>query len=106
MEILRPDSSVVAVIASARAPDRLPDWARAGTVQNRVERKEIAIKLPISVICRRFRIRVSDRPKDTLTLGYAYLQTCRRIQNQSTVIIGCSGDTGNLSEGRRTTRVI
>jgi hypothetical protein len=56
-----------------------PDCARAGIAENTVERKEIAVKLAISAICRRFPIRVQigpnpksksknkDRPKGTLT---------------------------------------
>jgi hypothetical protein len=55
---LRPDSSVVEVIVPARSLDWAPDWARAGKVENSVERKEIAVKLAISAICRRLSIRV------------------------------------------------
>jgi hypothetical protein len=68
-QILRPDSSVVDVIA--------PDCAEAKVAKKNVERKKVAVKLAIIVICRRLDIRVKtsnlgrnqnkDRPKDTLT---------------------------------------
>jgi hypothetical protein len=57
-------------------PARSTDWALAGIAENSVERKEIAVKLAISAICRRFPIRVQigpiqnqnkNRPKGTLT---------------------------------------
>ena len=56
------------VIAPERTPPGTFDCADDGTAENSGERKEIAVKLVINTICRRFRIRVSDQPKGTLTL--------------------------------------
>ena len=96
-QTLRPDSSVVDVIA--------PDCADAKVARKNVERKKVAVKLAIVVICRRLDMRVKTGQLKRSAKRHAYLQglhpsTCQRIQNQSTEIIGCAGGWGNLSKGR------
>lgn len=64
--MVRPESSVVA----AMAPKCELGCAYEAVEEKTVKRKEVAAKAVINVVranCRRFDIRVRDRPKDTLT---------------------------------------
>ena len=114
VKILRPVSSVVAVIDTARAA------VSALTGQdNRPKMKEIAVRPGDSANWRRFRIFTSSAKGNYysgLQIGPARAHTCaddwanRPFQaigdSQNATIIGRAIGPGNLSEGRRTTEVI
>ena len=65
-QTLRPDSSVVDVIA--------PDCADAKVARKNVERKKVAVKLAIVVICRRLDMRVKTGHLKRSAKRHAYLQ--------------------------------
>jgi hypothetical protein len=76
-------------------------------------KREVAAKvLAIRTMCRRFRIPgfilmgKDLRIKTDFTLPRCYPEPYGEFLNQSKTIIGAGKSRGNLSEGRRTTRVI
>jgi hypothetical protein len=109
-EILRPCSSLAVIFVRLALSDdpSPPSSARSSGMRE----KEVAAKvLAISTICRRLRITgrilmAKVMRKTDFTLASRYPEPDGEFLNQSKTIIGAQDGCGNLSEGRRTTRVI